>query len=105
MISLLLHLMKKYRRPILSNNNPVNVQDVFLNHVRKNKIPVTVFLLNGIKLQGIITWFDNATMLLRRDGHSQLVYKHSISTLMPQESIQLFDGHSTTNHHQEIDWD
>lgn len=89
----------------MSNNNPVNVQDVFLNHVRKNKIPVTVFLLNGIKLQGIITWFDNATMLLRRDGHSQLVYKHSISTLMPQESIQLFDGHSTTNHHQEIDWD
>jgi host factor-I protein len=52
-----------------------NVQDVFLNHVRKNKTPVTVFLVNGVKLQGIITWFDNFSVLLRRDGHTQLVYK------------------------------
>ena len=53
-----------------------NVQDVFLNHVRKSKTPVTVFLVNGVKLQGIITWFDNFSVLLRRDGHTQLVYKH-----------------------------
>ena len=68
-----------------------NVQDVFLNHVRKNKTPVTIFLVNGVKLQGIITWFDNFSVLLRRDGHSQLVYKHAISTVMPGAPIQLMD--------------
>ena len=69
-----------------------NVQDVFLNHVRKSKTPVTVFLINGVKLQGIITWFDNFSVLLRRDGHTQLVYKHAISTVMPGAPIQLFDA-------------
>jgi len=69
-----------------------NVQDVFLNHVRKGKSPVTVFLVNGVKLQGIITWFDNFSVLLRRDGHTQLVYKHAISTVMPGAPIQLFDA-------------
>jgi host factor-I protein len=68
-----------------------NLQDVFLNHIRKNKTPVTVFLVNGVKLQGIISWFDNFCVLLRRDGHSQLVYKHAISTVMPVSPIQLFD--------------
>jgi host factor-I protein len=69
-----------------------NVQDVFLNHIRKNKVPVTVFLVNGVKLQGIITWFDNFSVLLRRDAHSQLVYKHAISTVMPATPVQLFEG-------------
>ena len=69
-----------------------NVQDVFLNHVRKSKTPVTIFLANGVKLQGIITWFDNFSVLLRRDGHTQLVYKHAISTVMPGAPIMLFDG-------------
>ena len=69
-----------------------NVQEVFLNHLRKNKTAVTVFLVNGVKLQGIITWFDNFSVLLRRDGHTQLVYKHAISTVMPGAPIQLFDG-------------
>lgn len=68
-----------------------NLQDVFLNHIRKNKTPVTVFLVNGVKLQGIISWFDNFCVLLRRDGHSQLVYKHAISTVMPVAPIQLFE--------------
>ncbi len=68
-----------------------NVQDVFLNHIRKNKASVTVFLINGVKLQGIVTWFDNFSVLLRRDGHTQLVYKHAISTIMPSTPIQLFD--------------
>lgn len=79
----------------MAGDKPVNVQDVFLNHLRKNKIPVTAFLINGVKLQGIVTWFDTATMLLRRDGQSQLIYKHAISTLMPQGPIQLFDGISS----------
>ncbi len=68
-----------------------NVQDVFLNAIRKNKAPVTVFLVNGVKLQGIVTWFDNFSMLLRRDGHTQLVYKHAISTVMPSTPVQLFE--------------
>jgi host factor-I protein len=68
-----------------------NLQDTFLNHVRKNKTPLTIFLVNGVKLQGIVTWFDNFCVLLRRDGHSQLVYKHAISTVMPNQPIQLFD--------------
>ncbi len=69
-----------------------NLQDVFLNSVRKAKVPVTVFLVNGVKLQGIITWFDNYCILLRRDAHSQLVYKHAISTVMPAHPVQLFDS-------------
>ena len=68
-----------------------NVQDVFLNHIRKNKAPVTIFLVNGVKLQGIVTWFDNFSVLLRRDAHSQLVYKHAISTVMPATPVQLFE--------------
>ena len=68
-----------------------NVQDVFLNYVRKNKNPVTVFLVNGVKLQGIITWFDNFSVLLRRDGHTPLVYKHAISTVMPAGPISLLE--------------
>ena len=69
-----------------------NLQDVFLNHVRKVKMPVTIFLVNGVKLQGVITWFDNFCVLLRRDNHSQLVYKHAISTVMPGQPIQLFES-------------
>ena len=76
----------------MASEKSQNVQDVFLNHVRKNKLPVTVFLVNGVKLQGIITWFDNFSVLLRRDAHSQLVYKHAISTVMPAQPVQLFDG-------------
>jgi len=68
-----------------------NLQDVFLNQVRKVKTPVTIFLVNGVKLQGVITWFDNFCVLLRRDGHSQLVYKHAISTVMPASPVQLFE--------------
>jgi host factor-I protein len=69
-----------------------NLQDTFLNHVRKSKVPLTIFLVNGVKLQGVVTWFDNFCVLLRRDGHSQLVYKHAISTIMPGHPIQLFEG-------------
>lgn len=75
----------------MSSDKPQNVQDVFLNYIRKNKTPVTVFLVNGVKLQGIVTWFDNFSVLLRRDGHTQLVYKHAISTIMPSTPVQLFD--------------
>ncbi len=64
-----------------------NLQDQFLNLLRKGKVPVTMFLVKGVKLQGIVTWFDNFSILLRRDGQSQLVYKHAISTIMPSQPI------------------
>ena len=69
-----------------------NLQDAFLNQVRKEKNSVTVFLINGVKLQGVITWFDNFCILLRRDGQCQLVYKHAISTIMPSQNVSLYDG-------------
>ena len=72
-----------------------NLQDTFLNQVRKQKTPLTIFLVNGVKLQGVITWFDNFCVLLRRDGLSQLVYKHAISTVMPSQPVQLFDEDDT----------
>ena len=71
-----------------------NLQDTFLNAVRKSKTPLTIFLINGVKLQGIVTWFDNFCVLLRRDGQSQLVYKHAISTIMPGQPIQLYEPDS-----------
>ncbi len=69
-----------------------NIQDVFLNRIRKDKHTVTVFLVNGVKLQGIVTWFDNFSLLLRRDSQVQLVYKHAISTIMPSGPLSLYDG-------------
>jgi host factor-I protein len=68
-----------------------NLQDTFLNSVRKTKTPLTIFLVNGVKLQGVVTWFDNFCVLLRRDGQSQLVYKHAISTIMPAQPVQLYE--------------
>jgi host factor-I protein len=69
-----------------------NLQDAFLNHLRINKIATTVFLINGVKLQGVITGFDSFSLVLRRDAHAQLVYKHAISTIMPGAAVQLFEG-------------
>jgi host factor-I protein len=69
-----------------------NLQDLFLNTVRKQKISLTIFLINGVKLTGVVTSFDNFCVLLRRDGHSQLVYKHAISTIMPGSPVQMFEN-------------
>ncbi len=81
-----------------------NLQDVFLNFLRKEKIPVTMFLVKGVKLQGIVTWFDNFSILLRRDGQSQLVYKHAISTIMPGQPVDanLFGGLGENNRKQRL---
>ncbi|MEO1043045.1 MAG: RNA chaperone Hfq [Pseudomonadota bacterium] len=70
-------------------DKPRPLQDIFLNEIRKQKVPVTVFLVNGVKLQGIVTWFDSFCVLLRRDDQTQLVYKHAISTIMPQGPVDL----------------
>jgi host factor-I protein len=82
---------KKTGKEKMAAERTQNLQDTFLNYVRKNKVPLTIFLVNGVKLQGVVTWFDNFCVLLRRDGHSQLVYKHAISTIMPGAPIQMFE--------------
>nr|WP_308420834.1 RNA chaperone Hfq [Aurantiacibacter arachoides] len=77
-----------------ANAKAGNLQDIFLNYLRREKMPVTMFLVKGVKLQGIVTWFDNFSILLRRDGQSQLVYKHAISTIMPADPVDA-DGFDT----------
>ncbi len=64
----------------------MSLQDQFLNSIRRSKVPVTIFLVKGVKLQGIVTWYDPFSLLLRRDGSAQLVYKHGISTIMPAQA-------------------
>ena len=71
------------------------VQEVFLNHLRANKVPVTVFLMNGIRLQGVVDSFDNFSVMLRRDRHSQIVYKGTISTIVPLTRVQLFEDEAS----------
>jgi host factor-I protein len=83
--------MNKRRLKPMSNDKKQNLQDTFLNSVRKAKTPLTIFLVNGVKLQGVVSWFDNFCVLLRRDGQSQLVYKHAISTIMPAHPVQLYE--------------
>ena len=78
----------------ISQRKGQSLQDQFLNLLRKNKTPVTMFLVKGVKLQGIVTWFDNFSILLRRDGQSQLVYKHAVSTIMPSTPIDARQFHS-----------
>ena len=74
-----------------------NLQDTFLNAVRKARTPLTVYTTNGVKLQGAVTWFDNFCVLLRSEGRApQLVYKHAISTIAPNAPVQLFDEEATT---------
>ena len=75
----------------MSGEKKQNLQDAFLNSVRKTRTPLTIFLVNGVKLQGVVTWFDNFCVLLRRDGQSQLVYKHAISPIMPSAPVQLYE--------------
>lgn len=71
------------------NDSRTGVQDPFLNHLRKNGASATVFLINGVKLQGVVTGFDSFALLLRRDGHVQMIYKHAISTIMPNAPMAL----------------
>lgn len=74
----------------MASDKSQNVQDVFLNTLRKEKVPVTVFLVSGVKLQGTVTGFDNFCVVLRRAPQIQLVYKHSIATIVPAQNISLY---------------
>ncbi len=69
-----------------------NAEIDFLNDIRDNKIAVTVFLMNGVKLQGVITFFDEKVILLRRDGHTQLIYQHAVSTIMPSQAVDIAEN-------------
>ena len=75
----------------------MNVQDAFLNYMRRNRRPVTVFLLGGVKLCGIIVCFDKNSIVLKRGEYTQLVYKHAISNFFPQGTISLFDWDGSKN--------
>lgn len=75
----------------------INIQDAFLNYMRKNKTPVTIFLLNGVKLTGNISCFDQTSIVMKRDGYTQLIYKHAISTFSPHGSVSVFDWNGSTN--------
>lgn len=70
-------------------SQPVNVQDYYLNQLRKDRVPVTMFLMNGFQLKGTISAFDNFTVILDTDGKQQLIYKHAISTFSPSKNISL----------------
>jgi host factor-I protein len=83
----------------MANEKSPNIQDVFLNTLRKKKIPVTIFLSNGVKLQGNITSFDNFSVLLRRGPQVQLVYKHTIATVVPSTSVVLSDEEGVEEAH------
>jgi host factor-I protein len=72
----------------MKNTKESSLQNVVLNQLQIDKEQVVLFLINGVKLQGVITWFDNDCLLLKRDNHSQLVYKHGISTVMPLDPVQ-----------------
>jgi host factor-I protein len=84
-------LVSNKEEKTMSSDKKQNLQDTFLNSVRRSKTPLTIFLVNGVKLQGVVTWFDNFCVLLRRDGQAQLVYKHAISTIMPAQPVQLYE--------------
>jgi len=73
------------------SHKPQDLQDTFLSSVRRSKTPLTIFLMNGVKLQGAISRFDNFAVLLRREGQSQLVYKSAISTILPMERVSLYE--------------
>ena len=87
---------KKEKTAKIMSDRTQNLQDQFLNAVRKQKISLTIFLVNGVKLTGVVTSFDNFCVLLRRDGHAQLVYKHAISTIMPGSPVQMFEAESVS---------
>jgi host factor-I protein len=89
------------RKPNKNKNNqpkansmaksPAKLQDAFLAHVAKGHAPITVFLTNGVKLSGTLTWVDDECLTLSRDGVTQLVYKHAIATVMPTDAISIYD--------------
>lgn len=75
----------------MSKEDGINIQEAFLNHIRESRMPTTIFLNNGVKLQGRLTCFDDSCLTLTRDGVTQFVYQHAISTIMPGDDFQMSD--------------
>ncbi len=80
----------------------MNIQDAFLNYMRRNRRPVTIYLLGGVKLTGLIACFDQNSIVLKREGYTQLIYKHAISNFAPHGSISLFDWDDTEKDAQKM---
>ena len=76
-------------------NKPINIQDTFLNQLRKEGIAVTVYLTNGFQIRGFVKAFDNFTIVIDSEGKQQLIYKHAISTFTPQRSVSLVQDSSS----------
>lgn len=70
----------------------MNLQDIFLNQVRKEKTPITIFLTNGFQIKGVARGFDSFTVVVDTDGKQQLVYKHAISTIIPSKPVNIMNG-------------
>lgn len=83
----------------------INVQDAFLNYVRRNKIQVTIFLMNGVKVIGFISCFDQNTILVKRENYTQLIYKHAVSTVYPHSAVNLFEWNVSSKRELDIDDD
>lgn len=73
-------------------NKTMNLQDIFLNHARKEKIPITVFLTNGFQFKGMVRGFDNYTVIVESEGKQELIFKHAISTIIPARAISILDS-------------
>ncbi|MNW24170.1 RNA-binding protein Hfq [compost metagenome] len=78
-------------------NKSINIQDTFLNQLRKETIPVTVYLVNGFQVRGIIKAFDNFTIIIDSDGRQQMIYKHAISTFTPQRNVSLMQQQDSSS--------
>lgn len=88
---------------VILNKSNINLQDVFLNQVRKEHIPVTIYLTNGFQLKGLVKGFDNFTVILDSEGKQQLVYKHAISTVSPMKVVSLIFSDNRMGDGRDID--
>ena len=84
-------IFRSKKRSLTMNNKNMNLQDVFLNQARKDHIGVTIFLTNGFQFKGIVKGFDSYIVILECDGKQNLVYKHAISTIVPERPVPLCD--------------
>lgn len=96
---------KRPMPPFVNPERIINVQDAFLNYVRRNKIQVTLFLMNGVKMIGFIVCFDQNTILVRKEGYAQLVYKHAVSTICPHSAVNLFEWNVASKRELDLDED
>ncbi|MDN4617799.1 RNA chaperone Hfq [Paenibacillus sp. PsM32] len=78
-------------------NKSINIQDTFLNQLRKENIPVTVYLVNGFQIRGTIKAFDNFTIMVDSDGRQQMIYKHAVSTFTPSRNVSLMQDNQSDN--------